>query len=434
LQAFSSTDGAVDTGNSLVSKGELSILIPPFLSTAFVPRTQKYFHFLIISRKYPFDCQGRKTYLPLAMHNTLPFAPNAPWLAPLAGYSDLSFRMLCRSFGAACAVTEMVSAKGLVYGGHGTTRLLTTAEGDAPLVVQLFGAEPSIFERAMPQLLERGFTHFDLNCGCSVRKVNKSGSGSALMARPENLLKVAEVMLRAAGPHRVGVKMRLGIQQGEENFIELGQRLADLGAGWLTLHPRTARQLFGGRANWSAIGQLARAVDIPVLASGDLFTAEDAARCLAETGCAGVMFARGALTDPFIFQRLRDLLAGRESAPRTPESLAATTALHIRLARNLDGTPRALRALRAFLPRYAKGFSGIRALRQALLQCSTWEELEATAAGIATLCGTSSPLGPADHAHFSSRSILADQSEPPKQADQPDQPDRQIDLTGGHGA
>ena len=352
------------------------------------------------------------------MH-TLPIAPDAPWLAPLAGYSDLSFRMLCRSFGAACAVTEMVSAKGLVFGGHGTTRLLTTAPGDAPLVVQLFGSEPSIFERAMPQLLERGFTHFDLNAGCSVRKVAKTGSGSSLMARPELLLKVAGVMLRAAGPGRVGVKMRLGVAADEETFLDLGRRLADLGAGWLTLHPRTARQLFGGAADWSRIAELVRAVPIPVIASGDLFTAEAAARCLAETNAAGVMFARGALTDPMIFQRLKDRLAGREPAPRTAESLAAAAALHIRLARNLDGTPSALRALRAFLPRYAKGFSGIRALRQAFLACQSWEELAATADRIASLCGASSPLSPADHAHFSGRSILADL---PDQLD--DQPDR----------
>ena len=324
------------------------------------------------------------------MH-ALPFKPDTPWLAPLAGYSDLPFRMLCRSFGAACCVTEMVSAKGLVYGGHGTTRLLTTDAGDAPLVVQLFGAEPEIFDRAMPKLLEQGFTHFDLNCGCSVRKVNKSGSGSALMARPARLLEIVQIMLRHAGPGRVGVKLRLGSTPGEENYLDLGQRLADLGAGWLALHPRTARQLFGGVADWSAIGRLARAVSIPVIASGDLFTAEAAARCLAETGCAGVMFARGALIDPMVFQRLKDILAGRESAARTPESLSATTSLHIQLARNLDGTPRALRALRAFLPRYAKGFSGIRALRQAFLQCSSWDELEATAGSIAGLCEDAVP-------------------------------------------
>ncbi|GAB6125857.1 tRNA dihydrouridine synthase [Humidesulfovibrio idahonensis] len=318
-------------------------------------------------------------------HAILPFAPDAPWLAPLAGYSDLPFRTLCRHYGAACSETEMVSAKGLVFGGYGTERLLGTTAEDAPLVVQLFGAEPEIFERAMPILIDRGFAHFDLNCGCSVRKVNKSGSGSALMTRPELLLRIVEVMLRAAGPGNVGVKMRLGFTPDDENFLDLGRRLEDLGVGWLTLHPRTGKQLFGGTARWQAVGELASAVDIPVLASGDLFFAEDAARCLAETGAAGVMFARGALTDPMIFQRLRDILAGREPAPRTAAGLADAALMHIRFCRELDGTPHAFRAIRAFLPRYAKGFSGIRALRQALLTCRNWDELEAMAGSIAQL-------------------------------------------------
>lgn len=315
----------------------------------------------------------------------LPFAPDAPWLAPLAGYSDLPFRALCRAHGAACCETEMVSAKGLVYGGFGTERLLCTTPEDTPLVVQLFGAEPEIFERAMPILLSLGFTHFDLNAGCSVRKVNKSGSGSALMSRPTLLLRIVEVMLRAAGPGRVGVKMRLGFTPDEENYLDLGRRLEDLGAGWLTLHPRTAKQLFGGAARWSAVGELTRAVGIPVLASGDLFTAQDAARCLAESGAAGVMFARGALTDPMIFSRLRDILAGREPARRTAQGLADMALRHIRLCRELDGTPKGFRAIRAFLPRYAKGFTGIRALRQALLTCRNWDDLEHMAGSIAQL-------------------------------------------------
>ena len=327
---------------------------------------------------------------------TLPFGPNAPWLAPLAGYSDLPFRTLCRTFGAACTVTEMVSVKGLVYGGFGTERLLLTVPEDAPLVVQLFGSEPEIFERAMPLLLERGFTHFDLNAGCSVRKVNKSGSGSALMSRPALLLKIAETMVQAAGPGKVGVKMRLGFTPGDENFLEVGRALQDLGAAWLTLHPRTAKQLFGGEARWEAIGELARAVDIPVLASGDLFTAEDGARCLSETGCAGVMFARGALTDPMIFQRLKDILAGRDPALRTAESLAEAALTHIRLCQELDQTPRAFRALRAFLPRYAKGFTGIRALRQALITCRNWDELTAMAGSIAHLAADHVPLDHSD--------------------------------------
>jgi len=397
----------VDSGNSLVSKADLSIEIPPFLSTAFLHAAHIFFPPTIFSLILPLTDSAESPISPFAMHE-LPFKPDAPWLAPLAGYSDLPFRMLCRSFGAACCVTEMVSAKGLVYGGHGTARLLTSDAGDAPLVVQLFGSEPAIFDRAMPLLLERGFTHFDLNCGCSVRKVTKGGSGSALMAKPALLLAIVEVMLRHAGPGRVGVKLRLGSAPGEKNYLDMGQRLADLGAGWLALHPRTARQLFGGAADWSAIGTLARAVSIPVLASGDLFTAETAARCLAETGCAGVMFARGALIDPMIFQRLKDILAGRESAQRTPESLAATTSLHIELARNLDGTPRALRALRAFLPRYAKGFSGIRALRQAFLQCGSWEELEDTAGRIAGLCEDAAPDDESDGPDVSDLADLSD--------------------------
>ena len=328
----------------------------------------------------------------------LPFAPDAPWLAPLAGYSDLPFRSLCRNYGAACAVTEMVSVKGLVFGGYGTERLLLTAGHDTPLVVQLFGAEPEIYERAMPLLLERGFTHFDLNAGCSVRKVNKSGSGSALMSRPALLLKIAETMVRAAGPGKVGVKMRLGFTPGEENFIEIGRALEELGVGWLTLHPRTAKQLFGGEARWEAIGELTRAVSIPVLASGDLFTAADAARCLSVSGCAGVMFARGALTDPMIFTRLKDVLAGRESAPRTAETLAEAALTHIRLCQELDPTPKAFRALRAFLPRYAKGFTGIRALRQALIGCRNWEELTEMAGSIAHLAADPQPLDHADMA------------------------------------
>lgn len=323
-----------------------------------------------------------------------PIGPDKPWLAPLAGYSDLPFRMLCRRYGAACCVTEMVSAKGLLYGGHGTDRLLTTAGADGPLVVQLFGAEPDIFRRVMPGLLARGFTHFDLNCGCSVRKVTKSGSGSALMAKPGVLEDIVRAMVDAAGPGRVGVKLRLGQDAESHNYLELGARLAGLGAGWLALHPRTARQLFAGQARWEHIAELVRAVPVPVIASGDLFTAEDAARCLAETGCAGVMFARGALMDPMIFQRLRDLLAGRQPKPRSALALAEAAVAHIDLARELDGGVRAFRCLRSFLPRYAKGFSGIRGLRQRLTACQDWDQLRAEAGSIAGLEAIEGLVGP----------------------------------------
>ncbi|HCR11938.1 MAG TPA: dihydrouridine synthase, partial [Desulfovibrio sp.] len=141
---------------------------------------------------------------------SLPFSPDAPWLAPLAGFSDLPFRLLCRELGAAAAVTEMVSAKGLFYDSRNTRRLLATHPDDAPLVVQLFGAEPEYLRRAVRELAGDGYAFFDLNCGCSVRKVVKTGAGAALLGDPERLVACAAAMAEAAGPGRVGVKLRLG--------------------------------------------------------------------------------------------------------------------------------------------------------------------------------------------------------------------------------
>ncbi len=313
---------------------------------------------------------------------TLPLSADAPWLAPLAGYSDLPFRMLCRSFGAAAACTEMVSVKGLVYGGGGTERLLATVEGDTPLVVQLFGADAEFYTPAMEKLLAAGFTHFDLNAGCPVRKVIKSGSGAALMRDPDRLLAIASAMVRLAGPGRVGVKMRLGFDLGDDAFIAIGRRLADAGVAWLTLHPRYGRQMFTGHAHWPRLAELVQAVPLPVLASGDLFCAEDAARCTAETGVAGVMFARGALHDPSIFARYLALLQGRPMPPADGPFLAGIIAEHIRLTRELDGSLKSFKKIRSLIPRYARGLDNVRTLRTRLLGCSTWEQLAVEADAI----------------------------------------------------
>ncbi|MDL2271833.1 tRNA-dihydrouridine synthase family protein, partial [Desulfovibrio sp. OttesenSCG-928-I05] len=270
----------------------------------------------------------------------LPIGPDLPWLAPLAGFSDLPFRLLCRELGAAVACTEMVSAKGLILGqgkrsGATESYLITippphcdaphqptppcaeapqttppqgprpgdrvrAAPQDRPLVVQLFGSEAPFLEKAVRTLAERGYQWFDLNMGCSVPKVGKSGSGSAMLRDIPNALAVARAMINAAGPGKVGFKLRLGWQQGEEVYLDLARRLEELGAGWVTLHPRYARQKFSGTADWSHTARLKEALSIPVIAGGDLFTARDAVRCLEETGADSVMFARGALNNPAV--------------------------------------------------------------------------------------------------------------------------------------
>ncbi len=345
----------------------------------------------------------------------LPIGREYPWLAPLAGFSDLPFRLLCREQGAAVACTEMVSAKGLIYGERGKRRapkagagakdasdseatdgplfpgagnptldLLSTMPEDAPLVVQLFGAEADFVGEAAALLRGRGFCWFDLNMGCSVPKVTRAFAGAAMLRDPANALAVARALVSAAGPGRVGFKLRLGWDAASPVFLDLGRALEDAGAAWLTLHPRYARQGFSGVAEAKALEALARAVSIPVLASGDLFTAETALERLDATGVAGVMLARGAMADPFIFRRYHALLRG-EAPPAipAPAELHALIRRHAELARVLTpgragkgGRSPALLKMRTVAPRYVRHLPGVKALRQALAHCESWEELD----------------------------------------------------------
>jgi tRNA-dihydrouridine synthase B len=328
-----------------------------------------------------------------------PIGPDAPWLAPLAGFSDLPFRLLCRENGAAVACTEMVSAKGLLCNfkkGAGRARtqpgaephgasaeLLRTVPEDAPLVVQLFGAEPDCVAAAAREAMGRGFVFFDVNMGCSVPKVMKTGAGAALLHDPDKAAAVGRALFRAAGEGRAGCKLRLGPDARSSVYADLARRLEDEGAAWLTLHPRHARQGFAGSADLAALEKTARSISIPVLASGDLFSAEEAVKRL-ETGVRGVMFARGALADPGIFRRYRDLLAGR--VPEGCTSAAGVTFLlrHAGLARALSteragksGIPSSLLKMRGIAPRYLRAFPGVGRFRAALAQCAGWDELHA---------------------------------------------------------
>lgn len=315
--------------------------------------------------------------------------PDSPWLAPLAGYSDLPFRLLAKQHGCGVACSEMVSVKGLSYKNSGTRRLLATCPEDDPMVLQLFGSEAAFFEPVMETLVARGYRNFDLNAGCPVRKVLKSGSGVRLMEDLDKLVNLASVMVRKAAEHpeggRVGVKFRLGFNKGEDVYVELARRLEDIGVDWVTLHPRYGRQMFAGTADWSKLALLKQAVSVPVIGSGDLFTAEDGVRCIEETGIDAIMFARGALYDPAIFARYVGLRRGCPLPPRDGRALADIVREHIRLTREHEGDGRSFRKIRSIIPRYAKGLRGIRALRGSLLECEDWDELLKAAEVIAHL-------------------------------------------------
>lgn len=321
--------------------------------------------------------------------NTFTINPDIPWLAPLAGYSDLPFRLLSKQYGCGVTCSEMVSVKGLAFKNSGTQRLLATCPEDNPMVLQLFGSEEQFFEPVMEELIEQGFRNFDLNSGCPVRKVLKSGSGVKLMEDLDRLVGLASTMVRKAAEHpkggRVGIKFRLGFNKGEDVYIDLAKRLEDVGVDWVTLHPRYGRQMFAGKADWSKLKRLKEEISIPVIGSGDLYTAEDGHRCIEETNIDAVMFARGALYDPSIFARFVALRNGETLPARDGAFLAKIVREHIRLTREYEGDGRSFRKIRSIIPRYAKGLKGIRALRGALLQCEDWEELEQAAAVIADL-------------------------------------------------
>lgn len=306
----------------------------------------------------------------------LPIGPDKPWLAPLAGYSDLAFRVLCREHGAACCVTEMVSAKGLAYDGINTWRVLATVPEDVPLVVQLFGAEASFLGDAVRILRDRGYSFFDLNMGCSVPKVARQGAGSALFRDQENALACAKAMIDAAAPGHVSFKLRLGLTEDSLPWLDVARRLEDLGAGLVCLHPRTARQGYGGTARWEEIARGKEALSIPVLASGDLFTAEDGVRCLEQTGADGVMYARGALTNPGIFSEHAALVRGELPKARSRAQLKAMITRHMDLIRLYGSEENALFRLRSIVPRYVRTFAGIRKLRQELCHCQSFAELD----------------------------------------------------------
>ncbi|MBQ9537411.1 MAG: tRNA-dihydrouridine synthase family protein [Desulfovibrionaceae bacterium] len=306
-------------------------------------------------------------------HNTsaLPFTKDAPWLAPMAGYSDLAFRLLARSYGAACCCTEMISAKGLIYQSKGTWPLLKTTPSDTPLIVQLFGAEPEFLAASVSLLREKGYSYFDLNVGCSVPKVMRQNAGAALLSNPQVLLDCASAMIKSAEPGHVGFKLRLGLD-AQHPCPDIALSLEDLGAGWITLHPRYAKQYFKGTADLTKLTSLAKRIRIPLVASGDLFTAEQGVQCLSITNCNTVMYARGALRNPQIFQEHKALLNATPLPEKNLRELLCQYLHFVELAYpDRDQTKR----MRGILAALVHGEPRAKEIRRALCQVEEWSKL-----------------------------------------------------------
>lgn len=292
-------------------------------------------------------------------------------LAPLAGVTDWPFRLLCFEQGCDCAYTEMVSAMGYSFmpkDHPGTVSLLTRAPGEKKLILQLFGKEPEVMARAAAELGGTGvYDGIDINMGCPVHKVAASGEGSGLMRTPEIAVEVMRQVVKAS-PVPVSVKMRLGWDENSINVVELAKAAEDVGVQGITVHGRTRMQQYAGKANWEWIGRVKQAVHIPVFGNGDIYTAQDAEQRLAETGVDGLMIARGAMGNPWLFGQIRAMLEGREITLPTLHEKIATCLRHYDLLLEWKPEDIAVREMRKHIGWYVYGMRGAAQLRDRVNQ------------------------------------------------------------------
>jgi len=311
------------------------------------------------------------------------------FLAPVAGYTDRAFRSICVEQGADFSFTELVSAEALFrnpgrYGlGESSGAMIVPAainlirrgENEKRYAIQLFGADPESVYRAALLLAPLRPDALDINAGCPVPKVVKNGAGSALMKNPANLGRIVEAVVRASreslGSAPVTIKIRSGWDHSSINYAECARIAAEAGAAMVSLHPRTRSQDYGGKSDWSCIADLVTRLPVPVTGSGDLYTPRDAERMLRETGCAAVMFARGAMGNPFIFSASRALLTGGKWE-EVPFSRRVSAALrHLELLAADIGERTACLEMRKQFCAYTKGVTGGAALREKAVHAQT---------------------------------------------------------------
>ena len=293
--------------------------------------------------------------------------------APMAGISDLPYRLIMKRHGAALVFTEMISANGLFFNGKATLELLKSRPEEHPLGVQLFGEEPARLAEAVKQVEDCGEL-IDLNLGCPVRKVIRSGAGSALLREP---VKVARIIaaVRLATTLPLTIKFRSGWDHDTINFLEIARIAVAEGVDAVTLHPRTRAQMFGGQADWQQIKKLKEALSVPVIGSGDLFTAECIKTMFEQTGCDAVMIGRGGYGNPWIIGQALELLAGRPAAQPTPAERLAVARHHLELCLETFGPQKTLGQMRKHLCWYVRGMENAAGFRMEINQTKTIAEM-----------------------------------------------------------
>lgn len=298
-------------------------------------------------------------------------------LAPMAGVSDLPFRLLCREQGAGLVCMEMVSAKAILYKNRNTEELLTIDPKEHPVSLQLFGSDPDIISEIAKQIEERPFDILDLNMGCPVPKVVNNGDGSALMKNPRLAGEIIEKTARAI-KKPLTVKIRKGFDDAHVNAVELAHIAQESGAAAVAVHGRTREQYYAGHADWDIIRQVKEAVSIPVIGNGDIRTPEDVAAMAEQTGCDGYMIARGAEGNPWIFRQILHYFETGEHLAR-PDFSEVTEMLlrHAKMQIDCKGDYTGICEIRKHAAWYTAGYRNSSKLRGRINEVENYEQLEA---------------------------------------------------------
>lgn len=302
--------------------------------------------------------------------------PGRVIFAPMAGVSDLPFRLLCREQGAALVCMEMISAKAITYDNVRTAELMETDPAEAPVSLQIFGREPEIIAAACGKIRERSYDILDINMGCPVHKVVSNGEGSALMKDPARIEAIVAAAVKEAG-RPVTVKIRRGFGEGDENAVECALAAQQGGASAVAVHGRTRAQMYSGKADWGCIARVRDAVSIPVIGNGDIVDGPSALRMMEETGCDAVMIARAARGNPWIFREVSSYLTDRTTPPRPARREIIQMLLrHARMLCACKGERIGMREMRTHAAKYLAGFPSAARVRNMVVKVSSLEELE----------------------------------------------------------
>ena len=297
-------------------------------------------------------------------------------LAPMAGVSDLPFRLLCREMGAALVCMEMVSAKAIYYNNKNTDSLMEIHPDEVPASLQLFGSDPQILAEMAKRIEERPFSILDLNMGCPVPKVVNNGEGSALMKDPKLVEQILTALVRAIDKP-VTVKIRKGFDDDHVNAVEIAKIAEACGVAAVAVHGRTRAQYYSGQADWDIIRQVKEAVSIPVIGNGDVTSPQKAEELVKQTGCDGIMIARGAQGNPWIFS---EMITYEETGvlPERPslEEIRDMMLRHARLQLKYKGEFIGIREMRKHVAWYTKGLKGSAKLREEINRVESYQELE----------------------------------------------------------